>query len=78
MLSISCPLDGKFCESINQYVGPNPKDNQAFLDYPTGQILGNPVLYSNYAELVTQSKSSSSTAMKQAHKVASNDVNPDP
>jgi hypothetical protein len=28
------------CESFNQYIGPNPKDNQAFLDYPTGQILG--------------------------------------
>jgi hypothetical protein len=57
---------GKFHESFNQYIGQNPKDNQGFLDYPTGQILGNPVLHSNYAALVLQSKSNSSTATEQA------------
>jgi hypothetical protein len=26
MLGISHPLDGKFCESFNQYIGLNPKE----------------------------------------------------
>jgi hypothetical protein len=67
MLGISCLLDGKFCESFNQSIHLNPKDNQAFLDHPTGQILGNPVLCSDYAASIMQSKSTSSTAMKQPH-----------
>jgi hypothetical protein len=67
MLGISCPLHGKFHEAFIKLHSIHP-----------GQIFGNPVLHSDYAALVTQSNSTSSTATKQAHKVNSNDVVPGP
>jgi hypothetical protein len=57
-----------FCQSSNQYIGPNPKDNQEFLDYPTGQILGNLILHSDYAASVMQSKSTSMEVLKHKYK----------
>jgi hypothetical protein len=62
------PLEGKFHEKFIKFLH--------FL--PPKPNCGTPGSHSNYAASVTQSNSTSSTtAMKLAHKVDSNDVDPD-
>jgi hypothetical protein len=69
MLGIHHPLESKFHEKLIKFLHfPPPRPNH-----------GTPGLHSNYAASVTQSNSTSSTtAMKPARKVNSNDdPNPD-
>jgi hypothetical protein len=68
MLGIHHPLEGKFCEKFIK-----------FLHFPPpGPNHGTPGLHSNYTASVTQSNitSSTTTTMKLACKVNSNDVDP--